>query len=48
MTYSIVVSNSVEQQLDDLPEKLRLLVLTAIAELADTPRPNGITWIATL
>ncbi len=34
MTYSIIVSSSVEQQLDDLPGKLRLRVLTAIAQLA--------------
>jgi mRNA interferase RelE/StbE len=42
VTYSIIVSNSVEEQLDDIPEKLRLRVLKAIAQLAETPRPSGV------
>ena len=42
MTYSVVVSNNVEKQLDDLPEKLRLRVLTVIAQLSETPRPSGV------
>ena len=42
MTYSVVVSNNVEKQLDNLPEKLRLRVLTVIAQLSETPRPSGV------
>ena len=42
MTYSVIVTSVVEKQLDNLPEKLRLRVLTAIAQLAEIPRPNGV------
>ncbi len=42
MTYSVIVSSKVEKQLDDLPEKLRLRILTAIAQLAENPRPSGV------
>jgi mRNA interferase RelE/StbE len=42
MTYTVIVSSNVEKQLDDLPEKLRLRVLTAIDQLAEIPRPSGV------
>ena len=34
MTYSVIVVNTVEKQLDELPEKMKLRVLETIAELA--------------
>ncbi|MEB3295845.1 MAG: type II toxin-antitoxin system RelE/ParE family toxin [Synechococcales bacterium] len=42
MSYTVIISRTVEKQLDALPEKLRLQVLTAIAQLAEMPRPIGV------
>ena len=42
MTYSVIVVNTVEKQLDELPENMKLRVLETIAELAETPRPSGV------
>jgi mRNA interferase RelE/StbE len=42
MTYLVIVASTVEKQLDELPEKLKLRVLTTIAQLAETLRPSGV------
>lgn len=42
MSYSVIVTRSVQKQLDDLPEEFRLRVLIAIDQLKEEPRPNGV------
>lgn len=38
----MIVTRSVQKQLDDLPEEFRLRVLIAIDQLKEEPRPNGV------
>ena len=42
MSYSVIVTKSVQKQLDDLPAEFRLRVLIAIDQLKEEPRPNGV------
>lgn len=42
MSYSVIVTKSVQKQLDGLPEEFRLRVLIAIDQLKEEPRPNGV------
>ena len=42
MTYRIIIPKLVQKQLDDLPQKQRKRLISAIRLLADEPRPSGI------
>ncbi|MCC5617260.1 type II toxin-antitoxin system RelE/ParE family toxin [Nostoc sp. CHAB 5836] len=42
MSYAIVISKSVQKQIDNLPRDLALRVIEKIQNLASEPRPDGI------
>ncbi len=42
MSYIIVISKSVQKQIDDLPNDVIERVLEKIQNLADEPRPDGV------
>lgn len=42
MSYSIIVSKSVQKQLDDLPPDVSDRAAEKIRQLADQPRPSGV------
>ena len=42
MTYRIIIPKLVQKQLDDLPQKQRKCLISAIRLLADEPRPSGV------
>jgi len=42
VSYIIVISKSVQNQIDDLPNDVRERVLEKIQNLADEPRPDGV------
>ena len=42
MTYRIIIPKLVQKQLDDLPQKQRKRLISAIRLLADEPRPSGV------
>jgi mRNA interferase RelE/StbE len=39
--YKITISKTAQKQLDKLPDKIAELLIDAIADLADDPRPSG-------
>jgi mRNA interferase RelE/StbE len=41
MSYTVVISKSVQKHIDDLPNDVRERVLEKIQNLADEPRPDG-------
>jgi len=41
MSYGILISKSVQKQLNDLPDVFKERVIEKIQNLADEPRPNG-------
>jgi len=41
MTYRVILSKSVQKQLDSLPESVRKRVIEHILTLSDNPRPHG-------
>lgn len=42
MSYTIVISKSVQKQIDDLPNDVLERVVDKIQSLADEPRPDGV------
>ncbi|TVP62245.1 MAG: type II toxin-antitoxin system RelE/ParE family toxin [Nodularia sp. (in: Bacteria)] len=42
MTYQIIITKSIQKQLDNLPNNLKERVYEKICQLADEPRPNGV------
>ncbi|MEA5581690.1 type II toxin-antitoxin system RelE/ParE family toxin [Nodularia harveyana UHCC-0300] len=40
MTYQIIITKSIQKQLDNLPNNLKERVYEKIFQLADEPRPN--------
>ncbi|MCK6530394.1 type II toxin-antitoxin system RelE/ParE family toxin [Myxococcota bacterium] len=40
-SYSVHIKRSAEKEIRDLPDSVRLRVVTAIRQLADNPRPHG-------
>jgi mRNA interferase RelE/StbE len=42
MSYTVVISKSVEKQIDNLPNDITLRVIEKIQNLASEPRPDGI------
>ncbi len=42
MSYAIIISKSVQKQIDNLPSDLALRVIEKIQNLASEPRPDGI------
>lgn len=42
MTYQIIITKSIQKQLDNLPNNLKERVYEKIGQLADEPRPNGV------
>ena len=42
MTYRIIIPKLVQKQLNDLPQKQRERLISAIRLLADEPRPSGV------
>ncbi len=42
MTYRIIIPKLVQKQLDDLSQKQRKRLISAIRLLADEPRPSGV------
>jgi mRNA interferase RelE/StbE len=42
MTYTVVVSKSVQKQIDDLPSDMKERIAEKIQNLADEPRPDGV------
>ena len=40
MTYQIIITKSIQKQLDNLPNNLKERVYEKIGQLADEPRPN--------
>jgi len=42
MSYTVIISKSVQKQIDDLPNDITLRVIEKIQNLATEPRPDGI------
>ncbi len=42
MSYTVVVSKSVQKQIDDLPSDIKERIAEKIQNLADEPRPDGV------
>lgn len=42
MSYTIIVSKSVQKQIDNLPNDLRQRIVEKIANLREEPRPGGV------
>jgi mRNA interferase RelE/StbE len=42
MTYQIIITKSIQKQLDNLPNNLKERVYEKIGQLADEPRPKGV------
>lgn len=42
MSYAIIISKSVQKQIDNLPSDVALRVIEKIQNLASEPRPDGI------
>jgi len=43
MTYSIIVTKSIQKELDNLPNEIKERVYAKISQLADNPRLEGVT-----
>jgi mRNA interferase RelE/StbE len=43
MTYSIIVSKSIQKELDNLPNEVKERIYAKISQLSDQPRPDGVT-----
>jgi mRNA interferase RelE/StbE len=43
MTYSIIVTKSIQKELDNLPNEIKERVCAKISQLADNPRLEGVT-----
>lgn len=42
MSYTIIISKSVQKQIDNLPDDLKERIAEKIQNLADDPRPDGV------
>ncbi|KHG40104.1 MULTISPECIES: type II toxin-antitoxin system RelE/ParE family toxin [Aphanizomenon] len=42
MTYEIIITKSIQKQLDNLPNNIQERVYEKIAQLAEEPRPDGV------
>ena len=42
MSYTVVISKSVQKQIDDLPNEMKERIAEKIQNLADEPRPDGV------
>jgi mRNA interferase RelE/StbE len=42
MSYTIIISRSVQKQINDLPSELRERIAEKIQRLAEDPRPDGV------
>lgn len=42
MSYTVIISKSVQKQIDDLPNDITLRVIEKIQNIATEPRPDGI------
>jgi mRNA interferase RelE/StbE len=42
MTYKIIITKSIQKQLDNLPNNIQERVYEKIAQLAEEPRPDGV------
>lgn len=42
MTYEIIITKSIQKQLDNLPDNIQERVYEKIAQLAEEPRPDGV------
>ncbi|MCF4967188.1 type II toxin-antitoxin system RelE family toxin [Nostoc sp. CMAA1605] len=42
MSYAVIISKSVQKQIDILPDDVSMRVLEKIQNLADEPRPDGV------
>ena len=42
MTYEIIITKSIQKQLDSLPNNIQERVYEKIAQLAEEPRPDGV------
>ena len=43
MTYAIIVTKSIQKELDNLPNEVKERVCAKISQLSDNPRPDGVT-----
>ncbi|WP_247650168.1 type II toxin-antitoxin system RelE family toxin [Cylindrospermopsis raciborskii] len=42
MTYKIIITKSIQKQLDNLPSNIQDRVYEKISQLAEEPRPDGV------
>lgn len=42
MTYTIIVTKSIQRDLDNLPNDIKARIYSKISQLAEDPRPNGV------
>jgi mRNA interferase RelE/StbE len=42
MTYEIIITKSIQKQLDNLPNNIQERVYNKISQLAEEPRPDGV------
>ena len=42
MTYQIIITKSIQKQLDNLPNNIQERVYDKISQLAEEPRPDGV------
>jgi mRNA interferase RelE/StbE len=42
MSHTVVISKSVQKQIDDLPNEMKERIAEKIQNLADEPRPDGV------
>jgi mRNA interferase RelE/StbE len=43
MTYAIIVTKSIQKELDNLANEVKERVCAKISQLSDNPRPDGVT-----
>jgi mRNA interferase RelE/StbE len=43
MTYTIIVTKSIQKDLDNLPNDIKSRVYSKISHLSEDPRPDGVT-----
>lgn len=43
MNYAIIVTKSIQKDLDNLPNEIKDRVYAKISQLSDNPRPDGVT-----
>jgi mRNA interferase RelE/StbE len=43
MTYTIIVTKSIQKDLDNLPNEIKSRVYSKVSQLSEDPRPDGVT-----